>query len=51
MIRSTHLQRLFLFAILAGLAFVGLSVRLYVLQVLRHERYKDIVGDNTPVGR
>ncbi len=47
MIRPTHLQRLFLFAILAGLAFVGLSVRLYVLQVLRHERYKDIVGDNT----
>ncbi|HYV29753.1 MAG TPA: penicillin-binding transpeptidase domain-containing protein, partial [Candidatus Binatia bacterium] len=47
MIRPTHLQRLFLFALLAGLAFAGLATRLYVLQVLRHDKYKDIVGDNT----
>ena len=47
MIRPTHLQRLSLFALLAGLAFVGLATRLYVLQVLRHDKYKDIVGDNT----
>ena len=47
MIRPTHLRRLFGFAILAGLAFVGLGVRLYVVQVVRHDRYKDIVGDNT----
>jgi cell division protein FtsI/penicillin-binding protein 2 len=47
MIRPAHLRRLFLFAILAGLAFAGLGVRLYVVQVVRHERYKDIVGDNT----
>lgn len=47
MIRPTHLRRLFVFAILAGLAFVGLGARLYVVQVVRHDRYKDIVGDNT----
>jgi len=32
---------------MAGLAFVGLGARLYVVQVVRHDRYKDIVGDNT----
>ena len=47
MIRPTHLRRLFVFAILAGLAFIGLGARLYVVQVVRHDRYKDIVGDNT----
>src|SRR5205823_2386100 len=47
LIRATHLQRLFLFTIAAGLAFVGLSARLFVLQVVRHDKYKDIVGDNT----
>ena len=47
MIRPAHLRRLFVFAILAGLALVGLGVRLYVLQVVRHEHYKEIVGDNT----
>jgi cell division protein FtsI/penicillin-binding protein 2 len=46
-IRPTHLRRLFVFAILAGLAFVGLGARLYIVQVVRHDRYKDIVGDNT----
>jgi cell division protein FtsI/penicillin-binding protein 2 len=47
MIRPAHLRRLFLFALLAGLAFAGLGVRLYVVQIVRHDRYKDIVGDNT----
>jgi cell division protein FtsI/penicillin-binding protein 2 len=47
MIRPTHLRRLFFFAILAGLGFVGLGFRLYVLQVVRHDKYRDIVGDNT----
>ena len=47
MIRPVHLRRLFVFAILAGLAMAGLCVRLYVLQVVRHEHYKEIVGDNT----
>jgi cell division protein FtsI/penicillin-binding protein 2 len=47
MIRPTHLRRLFVFAIVAGLAFTGLGFRLYVLQVMRHDRYRDIVGDNT----
>jgi cell division protein FtsI/penicillin-binding protein 2 len=46
-IRPTHLRRLLVFAILAGVAFVGLGVRLYVVQVVRHDRYKNIVGDNT----
>jgi len=46
-IRPTHLRRLFIFAILAGLVFVALGARLYVVQIVRHERYKDIVGDNT----
>lgn len=47
MIRPTHLRRLFAFALFAGLAFVGLGLRLYVVQVVRHDKYKDIVGDNT----
>jgi cell division protein FtsI/penicillin-binding protein 2 len=46
-IRPTHLRRLFGFAILAGLAFAGLGTRLYVLQVVRHDKYKEIVDDNT----
>ncbi len=47
MIRPDHLRRLFVFAIVAGLAFVGLGMRLYVLQVVRHDKYRDIVEDNT----
>ena len=47
MIRPNHLRRLFVFAILVGLAFAGLGVRLYVVQVVRHDRYKHIVDDNT----
>jgi cell division protein FtsI/penicillin-binding protein 2 len=46
-IRPNHLRRLFVFAILAGLAFAGLGARLYVLQVVRHDKYKGIVEDNT----
>jgi cell division protein FtsI/penicillin-binding protein 2 len=38
---------LFGFAILAALALFGLGVRLYVVQVVQHDKYKDIVGDNT----
>ena len=47
MIRPAHLRRLFVFAILTGLAMAGLCVRLYVLQVVRHDHYKEIVGGNT----
>lgn len=47
MIRPAHLRRLFVFAILTGLAMAGLCARLYVLQVVRHDHYKEIVGDNT----
>jgi cell division protein FtsI/penicillin-binding protein 2 len=47
MICPTHLRRLFIFAIAAGVAFAGLGFRLYVLQVVHHDRYRDIVGDNT----
>ncbi len=47
MIRPAHLRRLFAFAILAALCFVGLGARLYVVQVVRHDKYRDIVGDNT----
>lgn len=47
MIRPAHLRRLFVFALLAGLAFVALGTRLYVVQIVRHDKYKDIVGDNT----
>lgn len=47
MIRPAHLRRLLVFAILTGMAMAGLCVRLYVLQVVRHDHYKEIVGDNT----
>lgn len=47
MIRPDHLRRLFVFAILTGVAFVGLGTRLYFLQVVRHDKYKEIVDDNT----
>jgi len=46
-IRPAHLRRLLVFAILTGMAMAGLCVRLYVLQVVRHDHYKEIVGDNT----
>ena len=46
-VRPDHLRRLFAFAILAGVAFAGLASRLYVLQVVRHDKYRDIVEDNT----
>jgi cell division protein FtsI/penicillin-binding protein 2 len=46
-IRPAHLRHLFVFSILTGLAMAGLCVRLYVLQVVRHDHYKEIVGDNT----
>jgi cell division protein FtsI/penicillin-binding protein 2 len=46
-IRPTNLRHLFVFAVLAGLALTGLGVRLYVVQVVRHEHYKEIVDDNT----
>ena len=47
MIRPTHLRRLFAFTIFAALAFIGLGGRLYLLQVIRHDKYRDIVDDNT----
>jgi cell division protein FtsI/penicillin-binding protein 2 len=46
-IRPTHLRRLFVFAVLAGMAFAVLGARLYVVQVVRHGKYREIVGDNT----
>ena len=47
MIRPEHLRRLFAFAILMGAAIVALGCRLYHLQVVKHEKYTDIVADNT----
>src|SRR5262249_19603392 len=47
MIGPAHLRRLCLFATVVGLAFAGLGARLYVLQVVRHDKYSQIVGDNT----
>jgi cell division protein FtsI (penicillin-binding protein 3) len=46
-IRPTHLRRLMALVICFGLIFLGLGARLVVLQILRHDHYKDIVGDNT----
>jgi cell division protein FtsI/penicillin-binding protein 2 len=46
-VRPLHLRRLFALALIFGLVFSALGGRLVVLQVLRHEHYKDIVGDNT----
>jgi len=46
-VNPSHLRRLFLFAILVGLGYLGLGLRLYVLQVVRHDKYRDIVWDNT----
>lgn len=47
MIRPEHLRRLFLVSVLIGLVMLALGVRLYVLQVVQHGRYKEIVADNT----
>lgn len=46
-VRPAHLRSLLLLVIFFSLGFVALGGRLVVLQVVRHERYKDIVGDNT----
>ncbi len=47
MIRPANLRPLLFCALLAGAALAALGVRLYVVQIVRHERYKDIVEDNT----
>lgn len=47
MIRPANLRRLLLCAVFAGVALAALGVRLYVVQFVRHEHYKDIVEDNT----
>jgi cell division protein FtsI/penicillin-binding protein 2 len=47
MIRSEHLRRLLVFAILIGLVMSALGARLYILQVVQHHKYKEIVADNT----
>lgn len=47
MIKASHLRRLSAFAILMALCFVGLGVQLYRIQILDHDRYNDIVDDNT----
>ncbi len=46
-VRPTHLRRLLVLVVLFCLGFVGLGGRLVYLQVVSHERYRDIVGDNT----
>ena len=35
------------FAVFVTLAFIGLGVRSYIIQIVRHARYHEIVGDNT----
>src|SRR5262245_27042627 len=47
MVKSSHLRRLLALALMLGLVFVGLGVRLVVLQVLRHEKYRRIAEINT----
>lgn len=46
-VRPAHLRRLLVLLVVFGLGFVALAGRLVVLQVMRHERSRDIVGDNT----
>src|SRR2546426_6673471 len=47
MIRANNIRTLCIFAAFVTLAFVGLGMRLYFIQVVGHERYQDIVDDNT----
>lgn len=47
MVRTSHLRRLFALALLLALALAGLGVRLVVLQVFHHEKYRKIAEDNT----
>lgn len=47
MIRPANLRPLFLCTLVVGVALAALGVRLYVVQFVRHEHYKDIVEDNT----
>ena len=47
MVKSSHLRRLFALAIILAVAFVGLGIRLAVLQVVRHEKYRRIAEINT----
>lgn len=47
MIRPNHLRRLFAFAALVVIAFIGLGVQLYRIQVVKHEKYTDVVEGNT----
>src|SRR5512136_1667211 len=44
---SKHLRRLLFVAIFVGTGFVALGARLYVLQVVRHEKYRTIADNNT----
>src|ERR1043165_10069076 len=47
MIRPAHLRRLLGLIVIFAIGFVALGGRLVLLQVINHERYRDIVGDNT----
>ncbi len=46
-VRPAHLRRLVAFAGVTSLALVALCAWLYVLQVVMHGKFKDIVDDNT----
>jgi cell division protein FtsI/penicillin-binding protein 2 len=46
-LRAQPLRRLFLFAILTGLAMAGLGVWLWVIQIWRHDHYREIALENT----
>ncbi len=45
--RPRHLRRLLGLVVLFGVGFVALGARLVHLQVVNHQRYREIVGDNT----
>src|SRR6185503_15717776 len=42
MIRPGHLRRLFVLAVILGIAFAALGYRLIVLQILQHEKFRAI---------
>ena len=47
MIRVIHLRRLFAFATLVVICFIGLGAQLYRIQVVKHGKYTDVVEGNT----
>src|SRR5215212_4431206 len=47
MIRPGHLRRLLLLALCVGLVYSALGARLVALQVVDHDKYRRIAGNNT----